>query len=172
MFAGEFYDGSKVVVYNEAYRWNIDRNEWRRVECPVSPKPRCSHQAVFFKDSVFCFGGEFSTVDQFYHFRDLWRFHLKTNTWEEVQCTGVGPSARSGHRMVCWFSQRRSIRVQVDCSTRVSRLALCRWFIKTSSLSLEGSMTLSGKRAILMIFMFFAFKHSNGPVSRCLLMLT
>lgn len=100
LFGGEFYEGSKVVVYNEGYRWNADKNEWRLVDPPIAPKPRCSHQAAVYKDSLYVFGGEFATIEQFHHFRDLWKFNPKTNTWEEVQCTGVGPSARSGHRMV------------------------------------------------------------------------
>jgi N-acetylneuraminic acid mutarotase len=64
------------------------------------PKPRCSHQAVLHNDSVYIFGGEFSTVHQFHHFKDLWKFNLKTTTWSEVSCSGQGPTARSGHRMV------------------------------------------------------------------------
>lgn len=100
LFGGEFYEGSKVAVYNGTYRWNIDKNEWRIVDTTISPKPRCSHQAVVYKDQVYIFGGEFATVEQFHHFRDLWCFNLKTNTWKELQCTGIGPSARSGHRMV------------------------------------------------------------------------
>lgn len=100
LFGGEFYEGSKVVVFNEAFRWNVDKNEWRFVSSPISPKPRCSHQAVVYKDQVYVFGGEFATVEQFYHFRDLWKFDPKNNIWEEIQCTGIGPSARSGHRMV------------------------------------------------------------------------
>lgn len=31
--------------------------------------------------------------------RDLWRFDLTTNEWEQLPLRG-GPSARSGHRMV------------------------------------------------------------------------
>jgi hypothetical protein len=30
-------------------------------------------QAVLFKDSLWVFGGEFATTEQFYHYRDFWR---------------------------------------------------------------------------------------------------
>jgi N-acetylneuraminic acid mutarotase len=49
LFGGEYYNGKKVEVYNELYRWNIEKNEWRKVESPNGPKPRCSHQAVVYK---------------------------------------------------------------------------------------------------------------------------
>ena len=35
----------------------------------ISPSPRCSHQAVFFKDKIYVFGGEYATLDQFHHYR-------------------------------------------------------------------------------------------------------
>jgi hypothetical protein len=31
-------------------------------------------QAVCFRDHLYVFGGEFSTSDQFYHYRDFWRY--------------------------------------------------------------------------------------------------
>jgi hypothetical protein len=36
--------------------------------------------------------------------RDLWRFDLMTNEWEQLPLRG-GPSARSGHRCVCWLGE-------------------------------------------------------------------
>eukprot|EP00923_Selenidium_pygospionis_P048536 GHVN01083479.1.p1 GENE.GHVN01083479.1~~GHVN01083479.1.p1 ORF type:complete len:873 (-),score=206.74 GHVN01083479.1:1309-3927(-) len=75
---------------------------WKRIDCPTAPKPRCSHQTVCYKGSLYMFGGEFAAGDQFFHFRDFWRFDLKSNTWEEVKAMGQSPSARSGHRMVVW----------------------------------------------------------------------
>eukprot|EP00388_Colpodella_angusta_P022575 GDKJ01057731.1.p1 GENE.GDKJ01057731.1~~GDKJ01057731.1.p1 ORF type:complete len:866 (+),score=286.93 GDKJ01057731.1:196-2598(+) len=102
VFGGEFYDGSNATVLNETYRWNVEKNEWRKIESSVCPKPRCSHQAVAYKDYIYIFGGEFATASQFYHFKDVWRFDIRTNRWEELKTTGVLPSARSGHRMIVW----------------------------------------------------------------------
>lgn len=102
MFGGEFCDGETTSVYNELYRWNLEKNEWKSIESLNTPPPRCSHQAVYFKDKVYIFGGEYATLDQFHHYRDLWELDLKTSTWREIKATGDCPSARSGHRMVVW----------------------------------------------------------------------
>jgi len=63
--------GEVTTVYNELYRWNFDKNEWKLIESLNTPPPRCSHQAVFFKDKLYIFGGEYATLDQFHHYRDL-----------------------------------------------------------------------------------------------------
>jgi hypothetical protein len=49
LFGGEFCDGVGITVYNELFRWNVEKNEWRQIESLNTPPPRCSHQAVFFK---------------------------------------------------------------------------------------------------------------------------
>jgi N-acetylneuraminic acid mutarotase len=102
MFGGQYYDGQTQHVYGETYRWNFHKNEWRMVEAAPSPNPRSCHQAVVHKHHMYVFGGEYSTIRQFYHFRDLWRFDLKTNSWEEIKASGPSPSPRSGHRMIVW----------------------------------------------------------------------
>ncbi|CAM9122639.1 unnamed protein product, partial [Phaeothamnion confervicola] len=102
LFGGEYYDGQDAACYNELYRWHPERGDWRLVESPKSPPPRCSHQAVCYRDFLYVFGGEFATSEQFFHHRDLWRLDLRTNRWEAVEARGQGPSARSGHRMVLW----------------------------------------------------------------------
>jgi N-acetylneuraminic acid mutarotase len=102
IFGGQYYDGQTQHVYGELYRWNFSKNEWRYVEASPSPNPRSCHQAVVHKHHMYVFGGEYSTIRQFYHFRDLWRFDLKTNSWEEIKASGPSPSPRSGHRMIVW----------------------------------------------------------------------
>ncbi|KAL7067449.1 kelch motif family protein [Cryptosporidium serpentis] len=112
IFGGEYYDGQNVKIYHDLYKWNIERNEWKKVilsspqksnDCySGGPKPRCSHQSVIFNDHLFIHGGEYSTEHQFYHFRDLWKLNLKSYIWYEVKTTGLSPSPRSGHRMVVW----------------------------------------------------------------------
>jgi len=85
---------------------------------------------VSFRDYLYIFGGEFGTSDQFYHYRDLWRYvlsslplfarpspplstliyppfsstslDLKSNRWEELPSQKDTPSARSGHRICVW----------------------------------------------------------------------
>ena len=72
MFGGEWCDGEKTYVYNDLFIWNIEKNEWKQVESPNTPPPRCSHQSVIYKDKLYIFGGEYATLDQFHHYRDLW----------------------------------------------------------------------------------------------------
>lgn len=102
VFGGQYYDGQTQHVYGETYRWNFLKNEWRQVETSPAPNPRSCHQAVVHKHHMYVFGGEYSTIRQFYHFRDLWRLDLKSNTWEEIKASGPSPSPRSGHRMIVW----------------------------------------------------------------------
>lgn len=47
------------------------------------------------------FGGEHATPSQmqFYHYKDLWNYHIPKKTWSKVSVSG-GPSPRSGHRMI------------------------------------------------------------------------
>ncbi|KAF8771893.1 Kelch domain-containing protein 4 [Argiope bruennichi] len=104
LFGGEYYTGSKTSVYNELYFYNIKKGTWSRMNTPLNPPPRCAHQAVVLSQNggqLWIFGGEFvsPTRTVFYHYKDLWVFHLAEKRWEEIKAPG-GPSARSGHRMV------------------------------------------------------------------------
>lgn len=103
LFGGEYWSGGKTYVYNELYRYNVNKNEWKQYTSPCKPAPRCSHQAVVYKNYMYIFGGEFTSVSQsqFYHYKDVWRLNLDTNQWEQIQ-TKSGPSPRSGHRMVLY----------------------------------------------------------------------
>lgn len=94
LFGGEFCDGQGTEIYNDVFRWNPEKNEWKHIESLNTPPPRCSHQAVCYKDKLYIFGGEYATLDQFHHYRDLWELDLKTNVWTEIKATGDCPSAR------------------------------------------------------------------------------
>lgn len=102
LFGGEYCDGEGTTVFNDVFRWNVEKNEWKLIESLNTPPPRCSHQAVYYKDRVYIFGGEYATLDQFYHYRDMWYLDIKTNVWTEVNPVGDVPTARSGHRMLVW----------------------------------------------------------------------
>ena len=77
MFGGEVCDGEGTTVFNDVFRWNLEKQTWKLIESPNTPPPRCSHQAVYFREKVYVFGGEFATMDQFHHYRDLWALDLK-----------------------------------------------------------------------------------------------
>jgi Galactose oxidase, central domain len=69
MFGGEYFDGEDTTCYNDLYRWSVEKSEWRSIESPNSPPPRCSHQAVYYRDHIYIYGGEFATTEQFYHYK-------------------------------------------------------------------------------------------------------
>lgn len=94
LFGGESCDGERTEVFNELFRWNVEKDEWKMIESLNTPPPRCSHQAVMYHDKIYMFGGEYATMDQFYHYRDFWELDLKTNAWKEVEATGDIPTAR------------------------------------------------------------------------------
>ncbi|GLC36147.1 hypothetical protein PLESTB_001375400 [Pleodorina starrii] len=102
MFGGEYVDVAtdKVHVYKDLYRFDVDKKRWARVDAPNGPPPRSAHQAVIVKNTMFVFGGEFTSPNQekFHHYKDLWRLDLTTWEWDCLPLKG-GPSARSGHRM-------------------------------------------------------------------------
>nr|CAD7453210.1 unnamed protein product [Timema tahoe] len=105
LFGGEYFNGQKEYVYNDLFFYNIPRNQWLLLKAPGGPPPRCGHQAVALsanKGQLWVFGGEYSSPSQsqFYHYRDLWVYHFADKKWEKITTAG-GPSARSGHRMVC-----------------------------------------------------------------------
>lgn len=104
LFGGEYFNGQKTFMYNDLFLYNIKKNNWLLVKCPNLPPPRCAHQAVMVPQGggqMWIFGGEFAspTKSQFYHYKDLWVYHIASRSWEQVRASG-GPSARSGHRMV------------------------------------------------------------------------
>jgi hypothetical protein len=64
MFGGEYCDGESTEVFNDLFRWNVDKNEWKQIESLNTPPPRCSHQTVLYNDKLYMFGGEYATMDQ------------------------------------------------------------------------------------------------------------
>ncbi|XP_002511256.2 kelch domain-containing protein 4 [Ricinus communis] len=103
LYGGEFYNGNKTFVYGDLYRYDVEKQEWKRVSSPNSPPPRSAHQAVAWKNYLYIFGGEFTSPNQerFHHYKDFWVLDLKTNQWEQLNYKGC-PSPRSGHRMVLY----------------------------------------------------------------------
>lgn len=104
MIGGEFFNGQKTTVYGDMFFYNINKKTWTVIKAPGAPPPRCGHQTCCTsnnKGEIWVFGGEFASPSgsQFYHYRDLWVYHIGDKKWEKISASG-GPSARSGHRMV------------------------------------------------------------------------
>ena len=125
MFGGEYFNGVENVVFDELYCWNPDAHRihineddndippskntfckgiWKQITSPQPrPSPRCSHSSVFYNNAIYIFGGELANADNYHHFKDIWKFDLKTNLWTEIKPRNKGgPSPRSGHRALVW----------------------------------------------------------------------
>ena len=104
MYGGEHYDGQTVSVYNDFFKYHLEKKEWKKVSSPNNPGPRTSHQVVVFPNGVlYLFGGEFVSPNEssFFHYKDFWQMDLKLGfEWKRVDCKC--PPGRSGHRMVIW----------------------------------------------------------------------
>eukprot|EP00842_Homolaphlyctis_polyrhiza_P004374 jgi/Hompol1/4938/HPOL_000458-RA len=109
LFGGEYYDGRTVHMFNDFYRFNVEKREWKKITSPNSPAPRSSHQAIATPAGrLFIWGGEFVSPNEtnFFHYKlrswqDFWTMDLKTYAWEKLELK-TRPSPRSGHRMVLW----------------------------------------------------------------------
>lgn len=104
---GEFFsDDGKAYFYNDVFRYNPEKDEWRKFISPTCPGPRSAHAVAASAaggGKLFLFGGEFSSLHQnsFHHYRDFWCFDITTHSWDRIE-TKVKPTARSGHRMAVW----------------------------------------------------------------------
>ena len=48
----------QVHMYNDLYRYSIDKDEWKKITSPNSPGPRSAHQiAIMPTGTLFLFGG-------------------------------------------------------------------------------------------------------------------
>lgn len=106
LYGGEFFDGTNCYFYPELFRYNTEKNEWKKLSSPTQPSPRSAHQIVASPaggGKLWLFGGEYASPSgtSFHHFRDLWAFDIASKAWERYD-TKVRPSARSGHRMALW----------------------------------------------------------------------
>jgi hypothetical protein len=77
-------------MFNDLLFYNISKGEWTCVKAPGAPAPRSSHQLVAVPGKggqLWVFGGEFSshTQTQFYHYKDLYCFHLGEKRWQKIK---------------------------------------------------------------------------------------
>ena len=77
---------------------------WKQILSPAPiPPARCSHTAVYYNHAIYVFGGELATAEKYHHYKDMWRFDIKTNLWTEIAPRGGhAPPSRSGHRCIVW----------------------------------------------------------------------
>ncbi|EFJ05123.1 hypothetical protein SELMODRAFT_431855 [Selaginella moellendorffii] len=77
---------TRLYVYGDLYRYNIEKNEWKPVTEKRSPGGCVEKLALHV-----CVGGEFGFITI--------RLDLNTNIWQEQLQLKCCPGARSGHRL-------------------------------------------------------------------------
>ena len=110
IFGGEYFDGIENIVVDHLLKWTHntkdDTHEWKQIVMPSSlpsPPARCAHSTVYYNGSLYVFGGELATADYYHHYKDLWKYDIKNQTWTELTSrTGTLPSSRSGHSAIVW----------------------------------------------------------------------
>ncbi|MCO5592364.1 hypothetical protein L7F22_046366 [Adiantum nelumboides] len=123
LFGGEYFDGDRALFYPDLYRYTpstatttatpvstngstpTDGGVWRSYASANQPGPR-SHTRWPRRQPMAVSSGSLARIcrprmNSFHHYRDLWVLHVASKQWERID-TKVRPSARSGHRMVCW----------------------------------------------------------------------
>ena len=79
----------QTYVYGDLIVYNIKKKTWLKIQSPGAAPPRCAHQTALSAGDggqLWVFGGEYASPSQsqFYHYKDLWVFHLKTKKWEKI----------------------------------------------------------------------------------------
>ena len=63
LFGGEFFNGKTCSMYNDLYKYIIDKREWRQIVSSTMPNPRSSHQCVVMGNGLmFVWGGKIKIV--------------------------------------------------------------------------------------------------------------
>jgi hypothetical protein len=84
LFGGEYYDGIENVVLDHLFKYDLAKQEWKRVFVPdPSPPARCAHSAVYYNHALYIFGGELATADHYHHYRDVWKYDIRQQTWAD-----------------------------------------------------------------------------------------
>ncbi len=71
---------------------------WKKASNINAPLGRSSHTISHVGGQIYLFGGEYvprETIDN-----RLWSYNIATDTWSEVQTSGVPPAARLAHSSV------------------------------------------------------------------------
>jgi hypothetical protein len=98
----------------EAWLFDEGCGAWRQIEQEGSwPSPRGRQAAAAGDGSVYIFGGRFrtegSTQGDYELLRDIWRFDIESETWEEIEpSTSLAPAARSSAQFV-WDTRREQL---------------------------------------------------------------
>lgn len=106
LFGGDRYDGARIDMFADLYRFTPEKNEWRKFTSPSAPSPRSAHACVASAQGggqLWIFGGEYASPNgaSFMHFKDFWLYSIAERSWEKIE-SRQKPSARSGARMAMW----------------------------------------------------------------------
>lgn len=102
-------------IRKKFFHWNYiiisihaDNNTWI-LSIFTGPEARSGHRIVVDEGNIYCYGGYNPTsptagsanrgrnMDEFPMFRELWRYNLASNQWEELQTTGSIPNESASY---------------------------------------------------------------------------
>ncbi|CAJ0895916.1 3317_t:CDS:2, partial [Entrophospora sp. SA101] len=73
---------------------NFTQSFWDSLIPPRNaPSPRMKHVSCPYNGKIYMFGG----TDEIKCYNDIWCYDVKTNQWDELECSGYTPQAREGH---------------------------------------------------------------------------
>ncbi|XP_013419327.1 uncharacterized protein LOC106180011 [Lingula anatina] len=87
---------SSTTTHNNclSFTWSpVSHNPESRVPCS-----RHKHASCVYEDCLYLFGGREANLP----LKDLWRYHIPSNTWESLTCSGDGPSTVEDHTLVAY----------------------------------------------------------------------
>jgi Kelch motif/Galactose oxidase, central domain len=99
LFGGEYYDGVENIILNHLLKYDVTKREWKRIHVAATtantapaaaPPARCAHSTVYYNHALYVFGGEYATADEYHHYKDLWRFDIKAQSWQEIKSSVGG----------------------------------------------------------------------------------
>lgn len=132
VFGGEYFDGVSSIVVDHLLKWTCNNSSsstastttaaaeqgnsnsstssstWQQIIMPQSslpsPPARCAHSCVYYNGCLYVFGGELATTDYYHHYKDVWKFDIARQVWQELKFDKIGtqPSSRSGHSAIVW----------------------------------------------------------------------
>lgn len=86
----------KGVRTNSTIVFDFETKTWQEVKLHSKslPAPRAGHSAVVVDDAMYIFGGK---DDENEKLKDLWRFDLNNQNWQQLDSPDNSVAARSGH---------------------------------------------------------------------------
>lgn len=103
------FDPATGESHNQLWAYDIESNEWKRIEAKEFIPPARSYATVWEDEkSVWVFGGEYMDKSgQTAYLNDLWEWNKKENSWREIKVSERSekefPTLQARSRSLCWY---------------------------------------------------------------------